>query len=88
MVVGTRSEGCQQGEEGVLSVQDGLSNTPVDRNQQAKIAAVLEAKTQVWGEFWEAMENDYRQPRNHLGKPSGVGSSSLPMLSIVGMGTF
>lgn len=63
----------------------------VDRNERVKKAAVwavLEARTQVWEEFWEAMENDYRQPRNHLGKPSGVRSSSLPMLSIVGMGTF
>ncbi|KAI3376445.1 hypothetical protein L3Q82_016903 [Scortum barcoo] len=45
----------------------------VDRYRQAKQAAaraVLEAKTRVWEEFGEAMEEDYQgQPRRDSGKP-------------------
>ncbi|KAI3352723.1 hypothetical protein L3Q82_019304 [Scortum barcoo] len=62
----------------------------VDRYRQAKQAAartVLEAKTRVWEEFGEAMEEDYRRrPRRDSGKPSGAsegGSSTLPTLFTV-----
>ncbi|KAI3366592.1 hypothetical protein L3Q82_009277 [Scortum barcoo] len=65
-VVDTGSKGCCQTEEGVLSDRTMLAcGTPdaVDRYRQAKQAAartVLEAKTRVWEEFGEAMEEDYR----------------------------
>ncbi|KAI3377728.1 hypothetical protein L3Q82_008455, partial [Scortum barcoo] len=66
VVVDTGSKGCRQAEEGVLSDHVGLwdSWTRVDRYRQAKQKpqprAVLEAKTRVWEEFGEAMEEDYR----------------------------
>ncbi|KAI3352266.1 hypothetical protein L3Q82_005245 [Scortum barcoo] len=66
----------------------------VDRYRQAKQAAartVLEAKTRVWEEFGEAMEEDYRsvRPRRDSGKPSGAsegGSSTLPTLFVYSAG--
>ncbi|KAI3374547.1 hypothetical protein L3Q82_021113 [Scortum barcoo] len=67
-VVDTGSKGCRQAEEGVLSDHvDMACGTPdaVDRYRQAKwqqatARTVLEAKTRVWEEFGEAMEEDYR----------------------------
>ncbi|KAI3364870.1 hypothetical protein L3Q82_001056 [Scortum barcoo] len=63
----------------------------VDRYRQAKQAAartVLEAKTRVWEEFGEAMEEDYRsasKKRFWQTVPSGAsegGSSTLPTLFV------
>ncbi|KAI3351882.1 hypothetical protein L3Q82_020711, partial [Scortum barcoo] len=73
-VVDTGSKGCCQTEEGVLSDHVGLwdSMTTVDRYRQAKQAAartVLEAKTRVWEEFGEAMEETIGRPRRDSGKP-------------------
>ncbi|KAI3354596.1 hypothetical protein L3Q82_019097 [Scortum barcoo] len=90
--VDTGSKGCRQAEEGVLSAGPcwpvGLL-TQLTGYRQAKQAAartVLEAKTQVWEEFGEAMEEDYHVgPRRDSGKPSGAsegGSSTLPTLFI------
>ncbi|KAI3362839.1 hypothetical protein L3Q82_001880 [Scortum barcoo] len=67
-VVDTGSKGCCQTEEGVLSDHVGLWDswtqlTGTGKPRQAKQAAartVLEAKTRVWEEFGEAMEEDYR----------------------------
>ncbi|KAI3362780.1 hypothetical protein L3Q82_001832 [Scortum barcoo] len=65
----------------------------VDRYRQAKQAAartVLEAKTRVWEEFGEAMEEDYRSASKNSGKPSGAsegGSSTLPTLFTVQVGS-
>ncbi|KAI3370748.1 hypothetical protein L3Q82_007292 [Scortum barcoo] len=70
-VVDTGSKGCRQTEEGVLKKESyrtmlacGTPDAEVDRYRQAKQAAalrtVLEAKTRVWEEFGEAMEEDYR----------------------------
>ncbi|KAI3370740.1 hypothetical protein L3Q82_007285 [Scortum barcoo] len=92
-VVDTGSKGCCQAEEGVLSDHVGLwdSLSAVDRYRQAKQAAeprtVLEAKTRVWEEFGEAMEEDYRSASeeilaNRLGASEG-GSSTLPTLFTV-----
>ncbi|KAI3371890.1 hypothetical protein L3Q82_006770 [Scortum barcoo] len=47
----------------VVAIPNPVVDTGIDRYQQAKQAAartVLEAKTRVWEEFGEAMEEDYR----------------------------
>ncbi|KAI3361869.1 hypothetical protein L3Q82_002192 [Scortum barcoo] len=59
--------------------------------KQAAARTVLEAKTRVWEEFGEAMEEDYRSAsRRDSGKPSGAsegGSSTLPTLFTVQVGS-
>ncbi|KAI3353576.1 hypothetical protein L3Q82_020098 [Scortum barcoo] len=76
-VVDTGSKGCRQAEEGVLSdigpcwpvgllAQLRLRYRQV-KAKQAAARTVLEAKTRVWEEFGEAMEEDYRiRPRKIL----------------------
>ncbi|KAI3371864.1 hypothetical protein L3Q82_006740 [Scortum barcoo] len=64
-VVDTGSKGCRQAEEGVLSDHVGLWDswrrlTGYRQAKQAAARTVLEAKTRVWEEFGEAMEEDYR----------------------------
>ncbi|KAI3370518.1 hypothetical protein L3Q82_025279 [Scortum barcoo] len=62
-VVDIGSKGCRQGHVGLLAMLAcGTPDAKVDRYQQAKQATarvVLEAKTRVWEEFGEAMEEDY-----------------------------
>ncbi|KAI3374508.1 hypothetical protein L3Q82_006324 [Scortum barcoo] len=62
----------------------------VDEYRQAKQAAaraVLEAKTWVWEEFIEAMEEDYRSASKKFCQtvlaPQNGGSSALPTLFTV-----
>ncbi|KAI3373040.1 hypothetical protein L3Q82_006340 [Scortum barcoo] len=64
-VVDTGSKGCRQAEEGVLSDHVGLWDswtqlTGTGRPNKPQPRTVLEAKTRVWEEFGEAMEEDYR----------------------------
>ncbi|KAI3367450.1 hypothetical protein L3Q82_026305 [Scortum barcoo] len=66
-VVDTGSKGCRQAEEGVLSAGTMLAcGTPdaqltgTGRPSKPQPGTVLEAKTRVWEEFGEAMEEDYR----------------------------
>ncbi|KAI3375496.1 hypothetical protein L3Q82_003812 [Scortum barcoo] len=91
-VVDTGSKGCRQAEEGVLSDHVGLWDswtqlTGTGRPSKPQPGTVLEAKTRVWEEFGEAMEEDsIGRPRRDSGKPSGAsegGSSTLPTLFTV-----
>ncbi|KAI3358017.1 hypothetical protein L3Q82_003036 [Scortum barcoo] len=65
LLVDTRNKGCRQAEEGSPIGTMLACGTPdaVDGYQwqakQTAAQAVLEAKTRVWEEFGEAMEEDY-----------------------------
>ncbi|KAI3371782.1 hypothetical protein L3Q82_024331 [Scortum barcoo] len=98
VVVDTGSKGCRQRlkkESYRTMLACGTPDDAVDRyHWQAKQAAartVLEAKTRVWEEFGEAMEEDYRSAsKRDSGKPSGAsegGSSTLPTLFTVQVGS-
>ncbi|KAI3365865.1 hypothetical protein L3Q82_000850 [Scortum barcoo] len=91
-VVDTGSKGCRQTEEGVLLGHVGLWDfltqlTGTGRPSKPQPGRSWKAKTRVWEEFGEAMEEDYRSAS---GKPSGAsegGSSTLPTLFTVRVGS-